>query len=121
MDAVPGIVTNFKFKPTKTTEQMRDEIGNPNFNYELACAEICGQGHFSMRLLVVVETQEQYDAWKKAQTPWLKQNPDYLKRVPAELRDVAQIKAGLEIEPSSTAATVADKASESTESKSTLN
>src|ERR1044071_1859661 len=90
MDAVPGIVTNFKFKPTKTTEQMRDEIGNPNFNYELACAEICGQGHFSMRLLVVVETPEQYEKWKAAQEPWLKQNPEYLKRVPAELRDVAQ-------------------------------
>lgn len=120
MDAVPGIVTNFKFKPTKTTEQMRDETGNANFNYELACAEICGQGHFSMRLLVVVESQEQYDAWKKAQTPWLKQNPDYLKRVPAELRDVAVIKAGLEMEGASPAATVAGK-TEETKSASTLN
>ncbi|MEJ0032682.1 MAG: cytochrome c oxidase subunit II [Bacteroidota bacterium] len=116
MDAVPGIVTNFKFIPTKTTEQMREELSNPNFNYELACAEICGQGHFSMRLLVVVETQEQYDAWKKAQTPWLKQNPEYLQRVPAELRDVARIKAGLEMEPAGV-----NQASATTESKSTLN
>jgi cytochrome c oxidase subunit 2 len=111
---------HFKFKPTKTTEQMREELGNPDFNYEMACAEICGQGHFSMRLLVVVETQEQYDAWKKAQTPWLKQNPDYLKRVPAELRDVAQIKAGFEMEGTSTTTTVADKTPEATKS-STLN
>ncbi|MEI9920494.1 MAG: cytochrome c oxidase subunit II [Bacteroidota bacterium] len=116
MDAVPGIVTTFKFVPTKTTAQMRDELGNPNFNYELACAEICGQGHFSMRTLVVVETEEEYNAWKKAQTPWLKANPEYLKRVPAELRDVAQIKAGLELEPSGT-----NHASTTPESKSTLN
>lgn len=116
MDAVPGIITNFKFKPTHTTEQMREQLGNPNFNYEMACTEICGQGHFSMRLLVVVETQEQYEKWKAAQEPWLKQNPDYLKRVPAELRDVAQIKAGLELEASEP-----KQASVTTESESTLN
>ncbi|HZY78816.1 MAG TPA: cytochrome c oxidase subunit II [Cyclobacteriaceae bacterium] len=117
MDAVPGIQTTFKFKPTKTTEQMRDETGNPNFNYEMACAEICGQGHFSMRLLVVVQTQAEYEKWKAAQEPWLKQNPDYLKRVPAELRDVALIKAGFPMENSEPkqASTVG------TESKSTLN
>ncbi|HMJ67763.1 MAG TPA: cytochrome c oxidase subunit II [Cyclobacteriaceae bacterium] len=119
MDAVPGIQTNFKFTATHTTEQMREQTGNPNFNYEMACTEICGQGHFSMRLLVVVETKAQYDAWKAAQTPWLKQNPEYLNRVPAELREVAQIKAGFPMEASTS--TVADKAPVSTESKSTLN
>lgn len=120
MDAVPGIITNFKFTPTVTTEQMREQLGNPNFNYEMACTEICGQGHFSMRLLVVVHTQKEFEEWKAAQEPWLKQNPDYLKRVPAELRDVALIKAGLEMEETKSA-TVADKSPASTESKSTLN
>jgi len=24
---------------------MRDSLGNPNFNYDMACAEICGKGH----------------------------------------------------------------------------
>ncbi len=116
MDAVPGIQTTFKFKPTKTTAQMRDETSNPNFNYEMACTEICGQGHFSMRLLVVVDTQEDYEKWKAAQTPWLKQNPDYLKRVPANLREVAQIKAGLPIDNAGS-----DQASVSNESNSVLN
>jgi cytochrome c oxidase subunit 2 len=119
MDAVPGIQTNFKFTATHTTEQMREQTGNPNFNYEMACTEICGQGHFSMRMLVVVETPAQYEAWKAAQTTWLKQNPEYLQRVPAELRDVAQIKAGFPMEASTS--TVADKAPVSTETKSTLN
>ena len=77
---------------------MRDELGNPKFNYEMACAEICGRGHFSMRFPVVVDSREDYDKWKASQETWLKQNPDYLKRVPAELREAAMIKAGMPFE-----------------------
>jgi cytochrome c oxidase subunit 2 len=106
MDAVPGMPTHFKFKVTKTTQQMRDETGNPNFNYEMACTEICGQGHFSMRMPVVVEEEEAYERWKASQETWLKQNPDYLKQVPANLREAAMIKAGLEKDPGTTVATV---------------
>ena len=60
MDAVPGMPTQFKFTVTKTTQQMRDETGNANFNYELACTEICGRGHFSMKMAVVVEEEGAY-------------------------------------------------------------
>jgi cytochrome c oxidase subunit 2 len=98
MDAVPGMITQFKFTPTKTTQQMRDELGNPKFNYEMACAEICGRGHFSMRFPVVVDDLEAYEKWKASQDSWLKQNPDYLKRVPAELREAAMIKAGIPLD-----------------------
>lgn len=98
MDAVPGMYTNFKFVPTKSTQDMRDETGNPDFNYELACTEVCGQGHFSMRFLVVVEEPEEYEKWKAAQEPWLKQNPEYLTKVPSALREVAMIKSGIPIE-----------------------
>lgn len=67
MDAVPGIPTQFKFKPTKTTQQMRDELGDPDFVYELACAELCGQSHFNMRKVVVVEEEEEYNKWLATQ------------------------------------------------------
>ena len=103
MDAVPGMPTQFKFKVTKTTEEMRTETGNPNFNYELACTEICGRGHFSMKMNVIVEDEETYNRWKASQESWLKQNPDYLNRVPAELKEAAMIKAGLQEEPGSVA------------------
>ena len=103
MDAVPGMPTQFKFKVTKTTEEMRTETGNPNFNYELACTEICGRGHFSMKINVIVEDEETYNRWKASQESWLKQNPDYLNRVPAELKEAAMIKAGLQEEPGSVA------------------
>ena len=95
MDAVPGMPTQFKFTATKTTQEMRDELSNPEFNYELACTEICGKGHFTMKMSVVVDTEEEYESWKKEQEPWLKQNPDYLKNVPAGLRESAMIKSGI--------------------------
>ena len=98
MDAVPGMSTQFKFIPNKTTAEMRAELGDPEFDYELACTEICGRGHFSMRLIVVVEEEEAYEEWKASQTPWLKQNPDYLKKVPAGLREAAMIKAGIPVD-----------------------
>src|SRR6218665_463849 len=96
MDAVPGMLTTFKFTPTKTTEEMRKELNKPDFNYEMACAEICGKGHFSMRFPVVVEEPSVYEKWKSQQEAWLKQNPDYLQRVPPWLKDAAKKSAGLD-------------------------
>lgn len=98
MDAVPGMATQFKFTATKTTQQMRDELGNPNFNYELACTEICGKGHFSMKMSVVIHSEDEFEAWKKTQESWLKQNPAYLDKVPAGLREAAMISAGIPLE-----------------------
>jgi cytochrome c oxidase subunit 2 len=106
MDAVPGMVTQFKFTPTLTTQEMRDKLGNPKFNYEMACAEICGKGHFSMRFPVIVDTPEDFEKWKSAQESWLKQNPDYLNRVPVELREAAMIKAGIPLQQNAAGTTV---------------
>ena len=103
MDAVPGMPTQFKFTATKTTQQMRDETHNPEFNYEMACTEICGRGHFSMRMIVIVEDEASYEKWKAGQDSWLKQNPDKLAEVPANLREAAMIKAGMAPEPTITA------------------
>lgn len=72
MDCVPGIPTQFWFTPTRTTAEMR-EIYGPDFNYELACAELCGSAHFNMRKVVVVETEEEYEEWFKQQQPTYKQ------------------------------------------------
>jgi len=85
MDAVPGMPTRFWFVPNKSTEDMRQETGNPDFNYELACTEICGRGHFSMRLILVVDEPEDYKAWYDSQESWLSQNPTYLSKVPEKL------------------------------------
>ncbi|MEN9523339.1 MAG: hypothetical protein RL065_1716 [Bacteroidota bacterium] len=70
LDAVPGIPTTFWFTPKYTTEQMREIVKNPKFNYELACAQICGQSHYAMKMAVKVETQEEFDKWIKGQSSY---------------------------------------------------
>jgi cytochrome c oxidase subunit 2 len=57
------------FTPKYTTEQMKKITGNPNFVYELSCDQMCGKGHWSMRGVVVVETQEEFDRWMASQKP----------------------------------------------------
>ena len=91
MNCVPGMITQFGFTPTKTTKEMRatpqmvDKVKNINkirvekskpliakgeealeryeFDYLLICNKICGKSHYNMQMKIVVETQEEYDAW----------------------------------------------------------
>lgn len=72
MDAVPGIPTQFWFTPIKTTEQRRVELNQPDYNYELACAELCGKAHFNMRRELFIVEQDQYEDWVKRQEPLYK-------------------------------------------------
>src|SRR5690606_4573835 len=37
------------------------------FEYELACAELCGKGHYSMKRIFKVVSQEEFDAWYRKQ------------------------------------------------------
>jgi cytochrome c oxidase subunit 2 len=89
MDAVPGMPTRFWFTPTKTTAEMRAQTGNPKFNYEIACTEICGRGHFAMRYVLVVEEEDEYRRWYNNQKPWLASRRDYLEKIPANMREKA--------------------------------
>ena len=77
MNAVPGMPTELWFIPTKTTQEMREEMGNDNFNYEIICNKICGRAHFSMKQNLIVEEEWEYIKWKKSQDSWIKKNPDY--------------------------------------------
>jgi cytochrome c oxidase subunit 2 len=53
-DAVPGLAIHMHFTPT--------EIGD----YEIACAELCGLGHYKMHGMVKVVSQEDFDKWLAA-------------------------------------------------------
>ncbi len=89
MDAVPGIPTYFVFTPIKTTQEYREELSQypeyqvladpaePDgpqlwevFEYELACAELCGSGHFSMRRVVRIVSEEEYQQWLVQQSSY---------------------------------------------------
>ena len=69
MDAVPGIPTTMWFTPLYTTAEMKKKTNNPNFVYELSCDQMCGNGHYSMRGIVEVVTQAEFDAWIAQQKP----------------------------------------------------
>ena len=63
MNTVPGMITEFAFTPTITTEEMRKIMNDPNFNYVLLCNKICGVAHFSMKMNVVVEEESAFNSW----------------------------------------------------------
>jgi cytochrome c oxidase subunit 2 len=77
MDAVPGIPTTMWFTPKYTTAEMKEITGNPNFVYEISCDQMCGNGHYSMKGIIEVVTQEDYDLWMAKQKPlYLSAFPD---------------------------------------------
>jgi cytochrome c oxidase subunit II len=69
MDAVPGTPTTMWFTPKYTTKQMKELTKNPDFVYEISCDQMCGKGHYSMRGVVEVITQPEFDAWMATQKP----------------------------------------------------
>lgn len=74
MDAVPGITTTLWFTPDITSEEMKKITGNPDFVYEIACDQLCGKGHYSMRGTIIVETQAEYDKWLSGQQSYYAAN-----------------------------------------------
>jgi len=70
MDAVPGIPTTLWFTPKFTTAEMREKTGNSNFQYEIACDQMCGNGHYSMKGVIEVVEEEEFDAWLAKQKPY---------------------------------------------------
>src|SRR5918993_1221299 len=88
MDAVPGIPTTLWFTPLYTTEEMKVRTGNPNFVYEISCDQMCGKGHFSMRGVIIVETEEEYRKYLATLEPqyytvYPDQNPNKKATTPA--------------------------------------
>src|SRR5687767_402994 len=66
-DAVPGLTIPIHFIPTVTTAEMRTRTGKPEFQYEIACAQLCGLGHARMRGFVTVQTAEEFQKWLEQQ------------------------------------------------------
>ena len=76
MNTVPGVPTRFKMTPTITTDSMRTILDNPDFNYVLLCNKVCGAAHFNMQMAVVVETEEEYNAWLESQEEFIAEKPN---------------------------------------------
>jgi cytochrome c oxidase subunit 2 len=91
MNCVPGMVTEFAYKPIYTTQEYRElpymieKVANINrirteksaeliakgetaldpytFDFLLLCNKICGASHYNMQMKVVVDTPEDYKKW----------------------------------------------------------
>ncbi|MES2512733.1 MAG: cytochrome c oxidase subunit II [Bacteroidota bacterium] len=81
MNCVPGMITEFRFTPNKTTAEMRKDpyviqlmaginharaLKNEEpveFDYLLLCNKICGASHYNMQMTIVVESEKDYNAW----------------------------------------------------------
>ena len=72
-DAIPGLTIPIWFVPNVTTAEMRSRTGNPAFQYEIACAQLCGLGHYRMRGFVTVLTGEEFQTWMEGEQAKLKE------------------------------------------------
>jgi len=91
MNVVPGMVTEFAFTPTLTTEEMREDpaimekVAHINeirskksselvakgqsaldpytFDYLLLCNKICGASHYNMQMKLVVDEEKDFNKW----------------------------------------------------------
>ena len=59
-DAVPGMEVPVHFTPVKTSG---------NETWEIACAQLCGLGHYRMRGQYHVQTKADFEKWLASQTP----------------------------------------------------
>jgi cytochrome c oxidase subunit 2 len=78
-DAVPGFTIPIWFVPNVTTAEMRTRTGNQEFQYEIACAQLCGLGHAKMRGFVTVQTADEFKKWMDAEEEKLKGESDIFK------------------------------------------
>ena len=71
-DAIPGFTIPVWFVPDVTTAEMRTRTRNPEFQFEIACAQLCGLGHYRMRGFVTVLSPEEFQKWMEAEEAKLK-------------------------------------------------
>ena len=57
---------------------MRAKLGNPAFNYEIACNQICGRGHYAMKMNIIVDEPDDYQNWYAAQKSFTELNPEVM-------------------------------------------
>jgi cytochrome c oxidase subunit 2 len=60
-DAIPGIVQPVWFTPTMTGQ------------WDIACSQLCGLGHYRMKGVYQIQPPEEYQAWLKEEASFLSQ------------------------------------------------
>ena len=68
-DAIPGVMIPLWFTPTITTDDMRTQLGEAEFVYEIACAQLCGLTHYRMQGYYTIHAQADFDQWLADNAP----------------------------------------------------
>lgn len=75
-DAIPGMSIPVHFEATKTSNEFLAEmVGTPREGkgLEIACAQLCGLGHYRMRGFFTVHDQQGYANWIEEQKAYLEE------------------------------------------------
>ena len=73
-DAIPGMSIPIHFEATMTSDQFLVEMeGTPREGkgLEIACAQLCGLGHYRMKGYLSIDTEDQYNDWLAVQAEYL--------------------------------------------------
>ena len=75
-DAIPGMSIPVHFKATSTSEEfLKTTIGTKREgkSLEIACAQLCGLGHYRMKGYLTISEEEEYMAWLDEQAEYLEE------------------------------------------------
>lgn len=78
-DAIPGMEIPVWFEATMTSEEfLRTTEGSAREGkgFEIACAQLCGLGHYRMKGFLTVHNDEGYAAWLQEQQEYLEEEED---------------------------------------------
>ena len=75
-DAIPGMVIPVHFTATSTSEEfLKTTVGTKREGkgLEIACAQLCGLGHYRMKGYVTIHEEDDYQAWLDEQALYLEE------------------------------------------------
>ena len=78
-DAIPGMEIPVWFEATMTTDELLEEIkgtAREGRGFEIACAQLCGLGHYRMKGFMTIHDDEGYAAWHEEQQEYLAEEED---------------------------------------------
>ena len=75
-DAIPGMSIPVHFEANTPSEEfLQKMVGTPREGkgLEIACAQLCGLGHYRMRGYLSIETEDEYNTWLELQAQYLEE------------------------------------------------
>tara|TARA_S200000501_G_C20779244_1_gene724226 strand:+ start:439 stop:1278 length:840 start_codon:yes stop_codon:yes gene_type:complete len=78
-DAIPGMVIPVHFTATSTSEEfLKTTVGTKREgkSLEIACAQLCGLGHYRMKGYLTIHEEEDYLSWLDEQAEYLEEEGD---------------------------------------------